>query len=124
MFGYKDKGDYGGNSWRRKSFQGKNDPKAYLEWEKDMEWEFDRHDYSERKKFKLATMEFSSYAATWWDEFVISRWRNEERPIDTWEELKAVMRKRYAPDYYVKEMKRRKELASTRCLEKSTRRST
>ena len=28
------------------SFQGKNDPKAYLEWEKKMELVFDCHNYS------------------------------------------------------------------------------
>ena len=44
------------------SFQGKNYPKAYLEWEKKMEWVFDCHNYSELKKVKLAAIEFSDYA--------------------------------------------------------------
>ena len=34
-------------------FQGKNDLKAYLEWEKKMELVFDCHKYSELKKVKL-----------------------------------------------------------------------
>ena len=35
-------------------FQGKNDPEAYLEWEKRIEMAFDCHNYSEIKKVKLA----------------------------------------------------------------------
>jgi hypothetical protein len=36
------------------SFQGRTDPKAYLEWEKKIELIFDCHNYSEEKKVKLA----------------------------------------------------------------------
>ncbi|KAL6971416.1 hypothetical protein U1Q18_052783 [Sarracenia purpurea var. burkii] len=39
------------------TFQGKNDPEAYLEWEKKMELIFDCHNYSELKKVKLAAIE-------------------------------------------------------------------
>ena len=31
------------------SFQGKNDPKVYLQWERNMERVFDCHNYSENK---------------------------------------------------------------------------
>ncbi|GKV11022.1 hypothetical protein SLEP1_g22311 [Rubroshorea leprosula] len=47
--------------------QGKNDPDVYLECEKKVELVFDCHNYSEEKK----------------------------RPVDTWEEMKAVMRKQF-----------------------------
>ena len=47
------------------SFQGKNDPEAYLEWERKVELVFDCHDYSENKKVKLAVIEFSDYAIVW-----------------------------------------------------------
>ena len=49
------------------SFQGKSDPEAYLEWEKKMKFIFDWHNYLEAKKVKLAVIEFSDYAITWWD---------------------------------------------------------
>ena len=52
------------------SFQGKSDPEAYLEWEKKMEFIFDCHTYSEAKKVKLAIIEFSDYAITWWEQLV------------------------------------------------------
>jgi hypothetical protein len=73
------------------SFQGRSDPEAYIEWEKKMEFVFDCHNYSE-------------YAITWWDQLVTNRRRNRERPIDTWEEMKVVMRKRFVPSYYYREL--------------------
>ena len=75
------------------SFQGKNDPEAYLEWEKKMELVFDYHNYLELKKVKLAAIEFSDYAIVWWDQLWLNRRRNREYPIETWEEIKTVMMK-------------------------------
>ncbi|GKV13414.1 hypothetical protein SLEP1_g24421 [Rubroshorea leprosula] len=71
-------------------FQGKNDPNVYLEWEKKVELVFDCHKYSEEKKVKLAAVEFTNYIVVWWDRLVLSRRRNRERLVDTWEEMKAV----------------------------------
>ena len=39
-------------------FKGRNDPEAYLEWEKKIEHVFDIHRYSDRKKVKLAVRKF------------------------------------------------------------------
>ena len=47
------------------SFQGKNDPETYLEWERKVELVFDCHNYSKNKKVKLATTGFSDYATVW-----------------------------------------------------------
>ncbi|GKV11343.1 hypothetical protein SLEP1_g22607 [Rubroshorea leprosula] len=86
-------------------FQGKNDPDVYLEWEKKVELEFDCHNYSEEKKVKLAVVEFTYYAVVWWDQLVLSRHRNREHPVDTWEEMKAGLTQgsRSVEDYH-KEM--------------------
>ncbi|PON41003.1 hypothetical protein PanWU01x14_292920 [Parasponia andersonii] len=65
------------------SFQGKNNPEAYLEWEKKIELVFDCHNYSKIKKVKLAAIEFSDYAIVWWDQLVMNRRRNRERPVET-----------------------------------------
>ena len=48
------------------SFQGKNDPEAYFEWEKKVELIFECHNYSEKKKVKLVVIEFTDYAIIWW----------------------------------------------------------
>ena len=61
---------------------------------------FDCHNYFEEKKVKLATVEFTDYAIIWWDQLVLSRRRNRERPINTWEEMKAIMRRRFVPTHH------------------------
>jgi hypothetical protein len=86
------------------SFQGKNDLEAYLEWEKKVELIFECHNYSEEKTVKLAVIEFTDYAIIWWDQLVMSRRRNQERPIETWEEMKAIMRRRFVPSHYCREL--------------------
>ena len=45
------------------TFHGKSDPEAYLEWEKKVERVFEYHNYTEEKKVKLATVEFTDYAS-------------------------------------------------------------
>ena len=82
------------------SFQGKSDPEAYLEWEKKMELMFDCHHYSKAQKVKIAIIEFTDYAVIWWDQLVIGRRRNGECPIETWEDMEAVMRKRFVASHY------------------------
>ena len=48
---------------KMRSFQGKNDAEAYLEWERKVEMIFAFHNYSEEKKVKLAAVEFLNYVA-------------------------------------------------------------
>ena len=86
------------------SFQGKHDPEAYLEWEKKVELVFDCHNYSELKKVKLAVIEFFDYASIWWDQLLLNRRKNREHPIETWEDMKIVMRKRFVPRHYYREL--------------------
>lgn len=47
------------------SFQGRNDPKSYLEWEKKIELVFNCHNYSDLKKIKLVVIEFIDYTIIW-----------------------------------------------------------
>ncbi|RVW23861.1 Transposon Ty3-G Gag-Pol polyprotein [Vitis vinifera] len=54
------------------SFQGKNDPEVYLEWEKKVKFIFER--------------------------------RNYENPIETWEEMKATMRRQFVPCHYYRDL--------------------
>ena len=88
-------------------FQGKNDPETYLEWERKVEHVFDCHSYSEEKKVKLAAVEFIDYASIWWDQLLITRRRNGERPIRSWEEMKSTLRKRFVPSHYYRDLHRR-----------------
>jgi hypothetical protein len=86
------------------SFQGRTDPEVYLEWEKKIDLVFDCHNYSEEKKVKLAVIEFTDYAIIWWDQLVTNRRRNNERPVETWAELKAIMRRRFVPSHFYRDL--------------------
>jgi hypothetical protein len=89
------------------SFQGRTDPEVYLEWEKKIDLVFDCHNYSEEKKVKLAVIEFTDYAIIWWDQLVTNRRRNTERPVETWGELKALMRRRFVPSHFYRNLYQR-----------------
>ena len=86
------------------SFQGKNDPEAYLEWERKVELVFYCHNYSKNKKVKLDAIGFSDYATVWWDQLVFNMRRNRVPVVETWEEMKRVMRKRFVSTYYYREL--------------------
>ena len=86
------------------SFQGKNNPEMYLEWEKRWIGFFYCHNYSKAKKVKLVVVGFMDYALIWWDQNVISKRRSGERPIALWEELKVLMRRRFVPNYYYRDL--------------------
>ena len=73
------------------SFQGNNDPKTYLEWERKVELVFYCHNYSENKKVNIVVIEFSDYTIVWWDQLVLNKRRNREPTVETWEEMKTVM---------------------------------
>ncbi|XP_073286746.1 uncharacterized protein [Primulina huaijiensis] len=77
------------------------------EWEKRVEFVFECHHYSEQKKVRLAVVEFLDYALIWWDQLVTTRRRYNENPIETWDEMKRVMRKRFVPNHYYREMFKR-----------------
>ena len=80
---------------------------------------FDCHEYSELKKVKLAAIEFTDYAIVWWDQLVVSRRRNGERPIETWGEMKAIMKKRFIPSHYYRGLfqKLQSLTQGTKCVE-------
>ena len=53
---------------------------------------------------KLAAIGFSDYATVWWDQFVLNMRRNREPTVETWEEMKKVMRNRFVSTYYYREL--------------------
>ena len=70
-------------------------------WEKKIEFIFDCHNYSEEN---LAVVEFQDYALVWSDQLVTNKRRNYERPIDTWDDLKALMKRRFIPGHYHRDL--------------------
>lgn len=86
------------------SFQGEGDPKAYLEWEKKVELVFDYHHYSKHTKLRFAVVEFTNYSVISWDRLVSNQRRNKESSVETWEELKSLMQKRFISPHYCRDL--------------------
>jgi hypothetical protein len=78
-------------------FSGRSDPEKYLEWEMRVNQIFDGHNYSEEKKVRVASMEFTEYALIWWD----NKNHTGERPT-TWVDMKRVMREIFVPACYTR----------------------
>ena len=85
-------------------FKGRSDLDAYLDWKMKIEHVFSCNDYTEEQKVKLAATEFSDYTLVWWNKYQIEIMREKGREIDTWTEMKKVMRKRYVPTSYSRTM--------------------
>ncbi|KAH6827120.1 hypothetical protein C2S53_004726 [Perilla frutescens var. hirtella] len=77
-------------------FEGLHDPDIYLDWEHKVEKIFACYDFSKFKKVQLACLEFRGYAASWWEMQQERRRKNHNPPIDTWEEMKELMREEKA----------------------------
>jgi len=75
-----------------------------LAWEKNVDWIFYCYNYSEAKKVQLIVIKFTNYALIWWDQNVISRRRSGERPVASWEEMKVLMRRRFVPNHYYRDL--------------------
>ena len=86
-------------------FHGKNDPDAYLEWELKIEHIFACNEYSDEQKVKMAAMEFTHYALLWWSRFQKERQREGLPVVNTWAEMKRIMRRRYVPGSYERDLK-------------------
>jgi hypothetical protein len=95
---------YEGGKIKFPSFHGKSDPEAYLDWELKMDQLFEAHDVRDERRVKLATLEFKDHVLLWWDQIVKERRRCDARPLDDWDELKAILRKRYVPSHYQREL--------------------
>ena len=68
---------------------------AYLKCEKKVDSIFEWCSYSDVRKVKLEVIEFTNYGLIWWDQNVIGRRRNGERPIASWEEMKVLIRRKW-----------------------------
>ncbi|XP_071909873.1 uncharacterized protein [Coffea arabica] len=85
-------------------FKGRSDPEAFLEWLSKIEMVFSCQNYTEVQKVQLATMEFTEYAMVWWDQIKKSRRRNGLPELVPWPELRAMMRTRFVPGHYTRDL--------------------
>ncbi|XP_071917122.1 uncharacterized protein [Coffea arabica] len=85
-------------------FKGRSDPETFLEWLSKIEMVFSCQNYTEVQKVQLATMEFTEYAVVWWDQIKKSRRRNGLPELIPWPELRAMMRTRFVPGHYTRDL--------------------
>lgn len=83
------------------SFNGKYDPDGYLDWELAVDQKFACHDFPENRRVRAATSEFTDFASIWWKEHCRQHPNNIP---NTWEALKLLMRHRFVPSYYARDL--------------------
>lgn len=75
-----------------------------MEWEKKVKLIFYCHHYSKVKNLKLMIIEFTDYTIIWWDQLVLERRRNEEKLIETWNEMKVVIKKGFVLSHFYRKL--------------------
>ncbi|EEC73067.1 hypothetical protein OsI_07030 [Oryza sativa Indica Group] len=55
------------------AFLGSGDSEDYLAWEMRCDQIFNSHNYSEDKKVRLASIEFTGYALSWWNQLQLKQ---------------------------------------------------
>ena len=81
-------------------FAGDSDAGVYQDWEAKADQVFRYCRYTEVEKVDLATIHFTDFALTWWREERDDREYHGELPVETWAELKRLMRARFFPIDY------------------------
>jgi hypothetical protein len=82
-------------------FDDKYDPDAYISWELAVEQKFICFEFPENARVRAAISEFSDFASIWLVEY------GKKHPNDipqTWTTLKRVMRARFVPSYYARDL--------------------
>src|SRR4051812_34274066 len=85
-------------------FNGSNDPEEYLSWALKVDKIFRLHNYEEEKKIAMASLKFQDYVLIWWEQIIERREARGEPPITTWRQMKDVMRARFVPSYYNRDL--------------------
>ena len=76
-------------------YDGKFDPKAYIDWELKVDNEFDEHDLSEKQKIYIASNVLTEFALLEWKHIC----RHNKVP-ESWEDFKFLFRDAFVPAYY------------------------
>jgi len=65
---------------------------------------FNSHNYFNVEKVQVSSIEFKEYALVCLDKLIKENRRYGEQPIDTWDEMKRIMRRRFVPSYYHRDL--------------------
>ena len=78
------------------------DVEEYLMWELKIEKLWRLHTYTDERKIKLASSGLEGYALLWWDGITSLREEHQEPEVDTWREMKQLLRDRFVPKNYIR----------------------
>ena len=91
-------------------FTGREDADAYLEWAEQCDQIFRVHNLSDQRHVNLTLVEFSGCALTWWNQIQENQLVLGCEHINTWEEMKQVMRRRFVPSSYQRDLRNRLQM--------------
>lgn len=91
-------------------FSGSNDPEDYLSWALKVDKIFRLHNYDEEEKVAMASLEFQDYVLIWWEQVIERCQEKGEPPITTWTQMKDVMRARFVPTHYSRDLFKKLQL--------------
>ncbi|CAA7040159.1 unnamed protein product [Microthlaspi erraticum] len=94
----------GGYKMKIPPFHGRNNPDEYMDWEKKCEFNFNLHNIIGDNRVKLAVSEFNDYALDGGKQIILAREIGGAFEITTWEEMKRIMRQRFVPGHYQREL--------------------
>jgi hypothetical protein len=72
-------------------FTGTEDADTYHEWAEQCDQIFRVHNLSDQRRLNLASVEFSGYALTWWNEIQENQLVLGRAYINIWEEMKPLV---------------------------------
>lgn len=82
-------------------YDGKLDPDEFVEWLHTVERVFDYKQTTEENKVKIVALKLRKYASTWWSNTCLKRERSGKEKIQTWPKMKANMKQKFLPTYYI-----------------------
>ncbi|PIK33241.1 hypothetical protein BSL78_29947 [Apostichopus japonicus] len=68
---------------------------------------FDHYNQPGPRRVSMAVAQLTDNALIWWDREVSDRRRKRMRPVDSWVDMKDLMRQRYVPPYFHRDLQRR-----------------
>src|ERR1043165_9338838 len=88
------------------SFEGRFNPVVYLDWELEVEQIFASNNFSDLERVRATTRAFTGFASIWWSVYIKQNIHNKPT---IWKDLKAIMRHKFVPPYYRRELLRKLE---------------
>ncbi|GJX58806.1 RNA-directed DNA polymerase [Tanacetum coccineum] len=84
-------------------YDGKLDPDEFVEWLRIVKLVFNYKQTTEGNKIKIVALKLRKYASTWWFNVCLKRERLGKEKVRSWPKMKAKMKQKFLPSYYIQE---------------------